>query len=191
MYHPDNQASGSAETFQEIYHAYRILSDVSYRARYDKILQDLEWKEKLESLRKRIIVVPASRIIYAGSLQEYAKRGLLRVGFRRRDRRKYLNLNYDVRIELKAEELGKQILANIPLVVRVLCPECRGSDLYCDSCGGKGSYKSFRYFRVYFGAGKAQIGKLYRFELSRYRPDPFIHFKKKELKVLIAALPLK
>jgi curved DNA-binding protein CbpA len=47
LYHPDNTETGSAELFQQVLEAYRVLSDPEQRARYDvehNVTSRLKWK---------------------------------------------------------------------------------------------------------------------------------------------------
>ena len=118
-----------------------------------------------------------------------AKRGLLKVGFRTKDRKKYSGINHDVSLQIKKKEALFCVLAKIPLTVRILCPNCFGSNIHCKSCNGKGTYKGTRNLEVLFEPELLVNNKVYEFELSRFRPDKFIHFKKKILKVKIEISP--
>ncbi|TGK22360.1 molecular chaperone DnaJ [Leptospira fluminis] len=182
-FHPDNKKTGSAEIFLKIVRSYKVLTQPEERLRFDTQLA-LRGGQKIQN-PSRTFLVPASRIIFSAKAVEFAKRGLLRAGFRNRDRRKYTGIYHDIRLCLTEEELEGTVLAAIPLVVRVLCPECRGSDLNCGSCGGKGTYKSFRYLKWKSGPGTLVPGRIYTLDLSGFRPDSFTHFKKREIKVKI------
>lgn len=173
-FHPDNQITGEEAFFKKVLHAYNMLTVKESREKYDLIY-----------LHKFHLVIPAARVIFPGSITHLARKGLLRKGLRNKDREKYTGINYDFCLLLKKEEIGKRITANIPLTVRILCPVCFGSDVYCGSCGGKGNYKGFRFLKLFFESEMIQHNRIYEFELSRFRPDRFVHFKKKTLKIKI------
>ncbi|MFB5649244.1 J domain-containing protein [Leptospira wolffii] len=183
IFHPDNQETGSPDVFLQVVQSYQILSQPEERSRFD--LEFLSRKKEEEDSRSRIHWIPPSRILFATQAVEFARRGLLRAGMRSRDRKKYTGIYHDIRICLKKEEFSGRIFAAIPLVVRSICPECRGSDLNCGSCGGKGSYKSFRYLKWSPEPGSLVPGRIYTLDLSGFRPDAFTHFKKRTLKVKI------
>ncbi|MDV6235856.1 DnaJ domain-containing protein [Leptospira ellisii] len=198
IFHPDNRQTGSSDLFQKLAHSYQVLThplrrreyDLQYLAHHPEILFRIRSSNSDVApgnpLRKKQI--PASRILYAGQAVEFAKRGLLRAGMRNRERKRYSGIFYDIRILLTRDELNLRISAKIPLVVRVLCPDCRGSNVFCDSCGGKGTYKSFRNLNLEAEAGKLIPGKIYELDLSGLKPDGFVHFKKNRLKVKIELL---
>ncbi|PJZ68090.1 molecular chaperone DnaJ [Leptospira perolatii] len=184
VFHPDNPGTGSSEIFLKIIRSYQVLIQPEERKRFDHEFFEFQ-KASQASPSKNYFKIPASRIVFSTQAVEFAKRGLLKAGLRNRDRRKYSGIFHDIRIRVTEQELAGRIRAEIPLVVRVLCPNCRGSDLYCDSCGGKGTYKSFRYLRFGAEPGTLVPGKIYTIDLSGFRPDPFTHFKKQSLKVKI------
>ncbi len=183
VFHPDNKETGSEAVFLQVVESYMILSKPEERSRFDS--EFLSRKKEEERLSSRIYLIPPSRILFATQAVDFARRGLLRAGMRSRDRKKFTGIYHDIRLCLKKEEFLGRIYAAIPLVVRSLCPECRGSDLNCGSCGGKGYYKSFRYLKWSPEPGSLIPGKIYTLDLSGYRPDVFTHFKKSILKVKI------
>lgn len=199
IFHPDNRETGSSDLFQKFAQSYQILThptrrkeyDLQYLSRHPEIL--FKFKSAIEGKNDphspvKVKQIPASRILYAGQAVELAKRGLLRAGMRNKERKKYSGIYYDIRILLTTEELNSPLSAKIPLVVRVLCPDCRGSNVFCDSCGGKGTYKSFRNLNLEAEAGKLLPGKIYELDLSGLKPEGFVHFKKNRLKVKIELL---
>ncbi|EMJ98350.1 J domain-containing protein [Leptospira alstonii] len=199
IFHPDNRETGSSDLFQKLAYSYQTLThptlrkeyDLQYLSKHPEIL--FKFKSSLnarneQNVELRIKRIPSSRILYAGQAVELAKKGLLRAGMRNRERKKYSGIHYDIRILLTPEELNFPISAKIPLVVRVLCPDCRGSNIFCDSCGGKGTYKSFRNLNLEAEAGKLLPGKIYELDLSGLKPEGFVHFKKNRLKVKIELL---
>ncbi|PJZ26837.1 molecular chaperone DnaJ [Leptospira hartskeerlii] len=182
IFHPDNRLTGSKPVFLKVLESYQILSKPEERSRFD---QEFKIRKRQEHAKNGIHLIPPSRILFATQAVEFARRGLLRAGMRSRDRKKYTGIYHDIRICLKPEELLGRIFAAIPLVVRTMCPECRGSDLNCASCGGKGSYKSYRYLKWSPEPGTLIPGRIYTLDLSGFRPDVFTHFKKRILKVKI------
>lgn len=184
IYHPDNKRTGQIEKFQTILAAYQVLTG-EFREEYDKAyLENLSLKTNAERVKKTFIL-PQERLIYTTSMTFLARRGLLRAGFRRKDRAKYTGLNHDLDLLIKKEEAAKRILVKIPLTVRILCPECLGSNIYCECCNGIGTYKGTRILQVAFEPKLLVHNRVYEFELSRFRPDKFIHFKKKKLRIRI------
>ena len=134
---------------------------------------------------KKNFLLPQERLIYTTSMTFLARRGLLRAGFRRKDRTKYTGLSHDIDLLITKAEATRKILVKIPLTVRILCPECLGSNIYCECCNGIGTYKSNRSLQIVFEPNLIVHNRVYEFELSRFRPDKFIHFKKKKLRVRI------
>ena len=175
-YHPDNLFSGQEERFKEILNAYHILSDFKTRKEYDR-------KYLIFQKYKSTTVIPLDRIIHPGAIPELAKKGLLRAGMRSSDRRKYTGINYDLVIMVKKEEMESRLQVNIPLTVRIVCPECMGSNLHCSSCNGRGSYKSSRFLKVVFEPGIIKHNRIYEFELGHFRPEPLVYFKKKSIRI--------
>lgn len=161
------------------------------RDAYDSAYQKYKIKFTIRSLSLagHKFVLPQSRIVYPSSMTYFAQRGLLRVGFRTKDRKRYSGINHDVSLQIRKKEALFRVLVKIPLTVRILCPECFGSNIYCESCGGQGTYKGTRNLEVLFEPELMVNDRVYEFELSRFRPDKFIHFKKKILRVKIEILP--
>lgn len=181
VYHPDNLTTGDNDRFREITAAYKVLTS-SNRSRYDLI------HKKVYQSGQNSIVLPPSRIVYTSSLTNLARRGLMKVGLRNKDRKVGTGVFHDLDIFIKRSELDHQVIVNIPLVVRILCPECRGSNLHCESCKGIGTYKGTRDLQVAFEPSMLVHKKIYELHLSHFRPDKFVHFKKKALKVQIQIL---
>ena len=199
--HPDNPATGSKVAFQKILRAYQILSSIRDRTIYDYAYESYTnvqskdtnnstlHKEMVNEIQDRnISSIPQSRIVFAHSVTEYAKIGLMRKGYRMKDRKKWTGINYDVEIRVQPEEITKILRATIPLTVRKMCPVCMGSDLNCPSCDGKGSYKTSGNIIIDLLPKQWKDGQILDLELSRYRPDRLTHFKKKNLKVKLSIL---
>ncbi|MCB1141548.1 MAG: DnaJ domain-containing protein [Leptospiraceae bacterium] len=194
LYHPDNRMTGSGEKFFEIHMAYKTLTGKN-KERYDEYYirefispspPPSTTKPKAGNLSTPgIIQLPPGRIVYTSSMADLARMGLLRSGMRTRDRKKHTGLYHDLEIMINEKERKHKVLVSIPLTVRILCPSCLGSDIYCESCNGIGTYKSTRSLHLAFAPTLLEQGKVYNLELSKYRPDKFIHFKKKNLKVRI------
>ncbi|NUM40475.1 MAG: DnaJ domain-containing protein [Leptospiraceae bacterium] len=185
IFHPDNQATGSGENFIQIYYAYKVLINEKKRKIYDEYyLKKFSFLYKVnKSLNQTKILLNEKRIVFPNSISTLAKHGLLRVGLRTKDRKKYSGINHDVEILIDKKEIYRGIIAKIPLTVRILCPECLGSDIYCESCNGKGNYKGTRTLILELEPEMIAHGKVFELELGRLRPDKFVHFKKKILKV--------
>ena len=143
IYHPDNKTTGQVAKFQHLLSAYQVLSG-EFREAYDKAyIKHLSLKANADKAKKEFLL-PQERLIYTTSMTFLARRGLMRTGFRRKDRAKFTGLNHDIDLIIKKEETAKRILVKIPLTVRILCPECLGSNIYCECCNGIGTYKSTR-----------------------------------------------
>ncbi|BDA77407.1 molecular chaperone DnaJ [Leptospira kobayashii] len=184
FFHPDVPFTGSEETFIKIFTAYQTLSSQA-RTKYDEIYkkyQAARFLQKQVSLSAPI-VLPPSRVTFSTGILDLAKRGLMRKGFRTKDRRKVTGINYDIIVHIKEKEAIRRVIALIPLTVRVVCRDCMGGDPHCSSCDGAGSYKSSRNLKVEFPPSTLQNNRLFEFDLSKFRPDSFTHFKKKLLRV--------
>lgn len=184
VYHPDNKKTGTREKFEEIHKAYQILSS-EQREVYDKVYQKVYTLKRKLLVQKESILLNPDRIQYTTSIQKLAKRGLLKTGLRKKDRSKFTGEKHDIDLKILKSEIGKKILVKVPLVVRQLCPSCQGSDLHCESCNGIGNYKSTRYLQIGFEPNQVVNNRIYEFELNRLRPEKFIHFKKKKLRIKI------
>lgn len=179
VHHPD-YAGGDGLAFLSIYNAYKILSNAESRQKYD-----LQRKQLLQPVRKAAVRIPASRLIFPGNVAALARRGLLRRELRSRDRKFYLRINYDVELPLSARELLQPIQVSIPVIVRSVCPECRGSSPYCLVCSGRGSRKSSRLIQLLLEGGLMN-GQILEVKLQGLRPEPFMHYKKKKLRIKIS-----
>lgn len=181
IYHPDNLSTGDKQRFQEVSAAYKMLSG-KLREDYDTIYKKIYFKGL------QTIELAPNRIVFTRSLSELARKGLLKVGYRTKDRNKYTGVSHDIDLLIKKDETTSRILVKIPLTVRILCPQCYGSDIFCESCNGIGTYKSTRNLKLSFSPELLSSNKIYELELSRFRPDKFIHFKKNRLRVKINIL---
>jgi molecular chaperone DnaJ len=181
IYHPDNKASGCSEKFLEIHTAYSVLSGIN-REKYDFLYKITFTANYLKDTTNSVLL-PSNRIVYTSTMSRLAKMGLMKTGLRNKDRRKFTGIFHDLDLLIKKEEIKHRILVRLPLTVRILCPNCMGSNIYCDVCLGIGTYKSSRLLQIAFEPHLIQNGKIYELELSRFRPDNFIHFKKKFLKI--------
>ncbi len=187
IYHPDNKISGSREKFLEIQSAYSVLSG-ELREKYD-ILYKSTYKERYYRESSNIFVLHPNRIIYTTTMSKLAKLGLMKAGLRTKDRKKFTGVFHDIDMVIKEEERKYKIIARLPLTARVLCPECGGgSKNFCEVCSGMGTYKSSRNLQILFEPHLLEHGKIVELELSRFRPDNFIHFKKKFLRIKINIL---
>jgi hypothetical protein len=187
IYHPDNKSSGCREKFLLVHSAYSTLSG-NFREKYD-ILYKNTYREKYLRETTNSIILPPNRIVYTTTMSKLAKLGLMKTGLRTGDRRRFTGIFHDLDLIIKEEEKKFKILARLPLTVRVLCPECMGgSQTFCDVCGGIGTYKSTRTLQIGLEPHLLEPGKIFELELSRFRPDKFIHFKKKQLRFKINIL---
>jgi DnaJ-class molecular chaperone len=185
-FHPDNQITGSVSEFEKILRAYQILTSKRDRAIYD-YAYFTRLSQSQKSLEKFPIVtnIPVERIQFATSVLEFAKKGLMRKGYRMKDRRKWTGIQHDVEVFILPQESEKVIRIQIPLTVRTICPNCLGSDLHCESCGGSGSYKSSRNLVLDLLPNQWRADSIMVIDLSKHRPDKFTHFKKNKIKLLL------
>jgi DnaJ-class molecular chaperone len=179
VFHPDNLITGNEERFKEILDAYRTLTG-SARDIYDDAYKRIFLKETTEEIH-----LPPERIVYTTNITFLAKHGLLKVGFRRKDRARYTGLKHDIDLMVREEEINKRVIVSVPLTVRVLCPECHGSNIHCECCGGIGNYKGVRNLSFAFDPESLVQNRVYEFELRSFRPDKFVHFKKKKFSIRI------
>ena len=192
-YHPDR--GGDGLKFLDIYNAYQVLIDHqsrnTYNARYLAFIRSagLPETKRSKAIDAEVIrlEIPPARLIYPGNVATLARRGLLRRKFSGRDRRIILNIDYDVELPLSEKEFSSPLLVRIPLIARTLCPECRGSNIHCQCCNGRGSGKRTRLIRLNLDGGLLP-GQVLELQLSRLRMEPLSHFKKKHLRIKISRL---
>lgn len=180
--HPDH-VGGDGLPFLELYSAYQVLSDPESRRQYDRLYVDRQRAIRASS----VIVIPGSRLKFPGGIANLARRGLLSRKFTSRDRKFYLNVDYDLELQLTPREQRSRIAVDVPVVVRLLCPDCRGSDLHCDACNGRGTYKASRAVRLSFEGGLTH-GQIIEVNLSGLRAGPLSHSKRRKLRLRIATL---
>lgn len=190
-YHPDLNG-GDGMQFLRIYDAYRVLSDNDRRNRYNAgYLQFIRSQNRVNILNGvSFMEISAGRLIYPGNMAVLARRGLLRREIRSRDRQFFLNVNYDVELPLTSKEMNQTVRVSLPLIARTLCPDCRGSDVHCESCGGKGSYKSTRMVRLLLEGGLLE-GQILEIQLDQFRLEELAHFKKRKIRIKISQLKEK
>jgi len=179
-HHPDRQG-GDALKFHEIHTAYRMLTEPTSRALYDKQYV-LFKREQMDRVVRKII--PGSRMIIPTTVVALARRGLLRPKFRGRDRRFHLKVDYDMELPLLDEEFRIPLTVPVPVTLRNLCPECLGSDPHCGVCGGKGSYKSGGVFKLNLDGGITH-GQVIEVSLAGMRPAPLSYYKKRSIRIKI------
>ncbi len=200
--HPD-VAGGDGLKFLELYAAYRVLSDDSLRNHYNiQYVEHAQRKQQVpqeaaggagragpspgseRALSTEEVVLPPGRLVFPGNVAVLARRGLLRRKFRRLHRRWIWNINYDVELPLLPRELMSTLVVSIPVVARTLCPDCRGSNLHCPACNGRGSYKNTRIVRLRLNGGLVD-GQIIEVPLERLRLESLSYFKKKRLRMRI------
>ncbi|TGL08381.1 molecular chaperone DnaJ [Leptospira bouyouniensis] len=183
LYHPDIPFTGSYAKFQSIYFAYQTLTGVMRKQYDEEFKKNYAMAFLKRKLEEHPIVLPVSRVRFTTGMIELAKRGLMRKGFRNKDRRKVTGIDYDLVIDLKESEIQRPIIVVIPLTVRIVCRDCMGSDPHCAACSGRGSYKGYSKLKVEFPVSSLIPSKIFEFDLSKFRPNSFTHFKKKYLRV--------
>ncbi len=186
IYHPDVPTTGSEPRFLEVLKAYQILCSAK-RKFYDDAFKKFRAVEFIrdEINRSAPIILPPSRVSFSTGISELAKKGLMRKGYRTKDRLKVTGINYDIIVQIKDREALRRVIATIPLTVRIVCQVCMGGDPHCRACDGAGSYKSSRNLKVEFPPSTLQNNRIFEFHLSKFRPDSYTHFKKKSLRVMI------
>ncbi|MCB1166486.1 MAG: DnaJ domain-containing protein [Leptospiraceae bacterium] len=194
VHHPDKRG-GDPLRFHCIYTAYRILSDEPSRRRFDEVLFRRRLRnagiDKEKAQKQKVFRVGAERFVYPASVAALARKGLLRKKFRSRDRRRYLKIDYDLELPLLEREMPGPLRIFVPVVARILCPDCLGSDTDCYACGGKGSYKASRTVRVDLEGGLGE-GQILQLDLTGLRPDgPLSYFKKKQIRIKITCIKTK
>ncbi|WCL48796.1 J domain-containing protein [Leptospira sp. GIMC2001] len=191
-FHPDNPATGSKLAFQKLLRAYQVLTSDRDRKIYDYAYASLSFDKdnpiQKEIQKRSVYELPSARVVFSHSLTEYSKIGLMRKGYRMKDRRKWTGINHDVELKILNKEVTQVIRAQIPLTVRVMCPDCMGSDLHCGACGGSGSYKSSRNLIIDLLPKHWQDGQVLELDLGKYRPDKLTYFKKRKLKIKLSVL---
>lgn len=183
QFHPDNPLTGSYSKFQILYLAYQTLTGEGRKSYDEEFKRNYAREFVKRKLEEHPVVLPVSRVRFTTGILELAKRGLMRKGFRNKDRRKVTGIDYDLIIDIKESEIIRPVIAVIPLTVRIVCRDCMGGDPHCPACSGRGSYKGYKNLKVEFPKSALLHGKVFEFDLSKFRPDSFTHFKKKYLRV--------
>jgi DnaJ-class molecular chaperone len=193
QHHPDH-GGGDGLQFLEIYTAYRVLADPARRHIYDRQRRDYR-RGEMERARSPVVAgpprreIPATRLKFPADIKSLAKRGLLRRKFRSRDRRFFLNIDYDLELLLSPGELASRLRVAVPVIARTLCPDCHGSNPQCFACHGRGSYKSSRIIHLDLDGGLTD-GQIIELNLHSLRPGPMSHFKRRKLRLKISELAL-
>lgn len=197
-HHPD-YAGGDGLRFLEIYSAYKVLADPERRIAYDRQYRAYQQSRLAPAASggRRVVVrqgpprheIPATRLKFPGTIASLARRGLLRRKFRSRDRRFFLNIDYDLELLLSTKELASRLRIAIPVIARALCPDCRGSNPQCFACNGRGSYKSSRMIHLDLDGGLTD-GQIIELNLQGMKPGPLSHFKRRTLRLKISELCL-
>lgn len=195
FYHPDNLETGSPEEFQKILKAYQILTSDRDRKIYDYAFESFHKNQitqisSVDKIKSSLHPIPPSRIIFTQSVRDFAKKGLMRKGYRMKDRKKWTGILHDVDVQILESEQNKVLHIQIPLTVRILCPDCMGSDIHCSACGGNGTYKSFRNLTLDLIPTQWQSGQILDIDLSHLRPEKLTYFKKKRIKVRLVVIPI-
>lgn len=185
--HPDI-AGGDGLQFLELYSAYRVLSNNTTRNLYNAQYLAHQRPSPQPIAVNRITIMPG-RLVFPGNVAVMARRGLLRRRFGRLHRRWMWNVNYDVELPLLREELRGQLLVKLPVVARTLCPDCRGSNIDCPACNGRGSYKNTRTIELRLDGGLVD-GQIIEIPLERLRLESLSYFKKKKLRLKITEATL-
>ncbi len=185
--HPD-VGGGDALRFHEVYTAYRLLSNADSRSRFDAQYQLHQLRSQTAEMpRLERKTIPLSRLIFPGNMAALARRGLLRKEFRSRDRRFHLKVDYDVELPLEDDEWSRPLFVGVPVIARTICPDCRGSNIHCYACGGRGSYKASRLIQIELDGGLAP-GQILEIKLRGLRPAPLGHFKRRTLRIKISRM---
>lgn len=184
-HHPDISHDDGLK-FLEIYTAYRILVDPDSRKDYDTIYLGRKNGDRARDLiYRQCIRIPSSRFVFPGSMAGLARKGLMRKSLRPRDRRIFLRIDYDLELPLHRDEMRKPIHVTIPLISRVICPECMGSDIHCDACNGKGSRKVADRISLLIAGGLID-GQVLELDLRKFKRSAHSHFKKSTIRIKIS-----
>ncbi|MBX7059328.1 MAG: DnaJ domain-containing protein [Leptospirales bacterium] len=181
--HPD-VCGGDGLRFIQVYSAYRTLAVQESRQNFDRLRQLHLLQATARARLAERLPIPATRLRFPYNAAAFARRGLLGRRYHSGDRRRIFNIDCDLELHLKAAELRRPLAVVLPLTVRSICPDCQGSDLDCDACSGRGSYKTCRPTPLHLDGGLAP-GQILEIRLDGLRPGPLCHFKKQKLRLKI------
>ena len=177
--HPD-RPTGDKPSFINLYCSYNILTSNSNRKIYDQNYVKFHIQRKGMQHPQYYIKIPPSRLHYPTKISLLAQYGLLKNKWRSRHIRLFLNLNYDMELFLKEEEFNRPISVSIPIIARAYCPVCFGSNTYCLSCKGVGSYKRTSELEIKLEGGISPDFIL-TIDLRDKKAGNMSHFKKDKL----------
>lgn len=178
IHHPDHR--GDPLRFHAVLSAYRLLLDPVSRLEFDRSL--VRSQNKKNRPPSPYLKIPARRFRFP-TVADLARRGLLR----RDDRwKRRFRFHYDLELLLEPEEFRKDLQLEIPAMLVVACPDCRGTDPDCPACQGRGSYKAETRVRVEISGGTLSSDQILRIDLARLDTGRNLaHFRKKTLLIRV------
>lgn len=183
LYHPDttnNYSKIDLDKIEIIIRAYKILSNISLKKEYDKILSK---NNKL--YKKDLLVVPHSRIKYSASLHDMLQKRFLPKKVKRKDI--LSNYGQDIEILITKTESLKGAIAFIDLPANMYCPLCQGMNPECYMCDGLGKINTSARLKIDIEPN-IKTGTTIKINLSKFKPDKFTSFKAKELIIKITII---
>ncbi len=176
-YHPDVNKSAS-DMFHLITEAYSVLSDSEKRIEYNKKLLKLKLEKKNTDKR-----VPKVKVIYSRSLGELAKRGFFLSSIPKKYRKK-ADIKYDVEVIMDYNDYKKSKIISITVPIKIPCPECNGTDLYCHLCDGKGYLVRSKKLNILL-PDTFSSGEIFEIDLQKIRKQDMIVFRANKLRLKI------
>ncbi len=186
LYHPDLSGRDGAEQRKKIdllIHGYRILGDDALREEYDRRLFSAK-----KTSKDGFMILPKKRIKYSVSLGALLKTRLLNKKIRHRELLK--NFGQDIEVFITPGEARKGVLAYIGLPSRIACPLCYGQERDCRVCHGVGRIGSTSMLELRIPP-PIEHGSFIELDLLHARPDRFISFTMKTLRVKVSIIGRK
>ncbi len=186
LFHPDASGIDSEEQRRRahlIIRAYKVLSDVSLRTEYDRLLAAARKQD-----RPTFAVIPRQRVKYSVSLEGLLRTRMLNKRIRRTERIR--NFGQDVEVFITPGESRSGIVVRIDLPSRMTCPLCYGKEPECHVCRGVGRISASSAVEITIPPPISH-NALYEFDLMKARPDRFTAFTMKFLKTRISLIGRK
>ena len=179
--HPDTP-TGDKLSFTNLYYSYETLASDLHREIYDQNYKKFYAKQEENYCQTFLSYkrIPSSRLHYPINISTLAQYGLFKKKIRGRHIKFFLNLNYDMELFLREDEFKQSISILVPIIARSYCPECFGSNTYCFSCRGVGSYKKTSQVEVRL-IGGISPDFIFTVGLRNRKAGNMSHFKKDKL----------
>lgn len=186
MHHPDK--GGNPYKFHQIYISYQFLMNKNKRKEYDKIYQQYKKQSYNEIIKERFKnakIIEPSQFYYAATLKAFLDKQIHLKTIKKKDRIFLANIEYDYKLVLSEQDLERDLLFKVPIILNKICNQCYGRDLYCSYCKGLGKYKTEGLIRFFIPAFTLHSGQILKINLQNIKKSPMIYPKQKIIRILI------